>query len=472
MKTPCCATLSLLFYSASFAQGNNCATAIPLMIDGVCRTYNFSSTTESSVANCLYPGNGPVLYFVFNTAAGDPPPCINVETSLSTPAVLEASIKRADCSEMFTYHQTVCFNDGNGYWAIDNSYGAGQLQGSSTYFLRYRVAQGFSGQITVCAQKPEPENLKCQETIPITNVPTWYENSCHQGDTIPAGDVCANTLENTAWYSYTIQGTEQDVLNISAINCDNFEADYYGYQVGIFTGDCSNLVSYGPCFADLGGSLQFPLTSLSPGTNIFIAIDGKGSSNCRYLMWAGLSQPLPVKWGHVAGKALSNGNLIQWTTLQEINTSHFEIERSDDGIFFTRIASVSTIGNYPKEKEYSFVDALLNAESWYRIKLIDVDERASYSRIIKIERISLQQIRVSMRNPAREMAMINIDSKIHDNGHLLVMNNHGQVVARKKIEVRPGQQQFAIPLFPHPLGVYYLKCELTSYSESIAFLLQ
>lgn len=472
MKNLCCTTVVLLSSFHAIAQGSSCATAIPLTVDGVCRTYNFSSTTEPSVGNCSYSGNGAVLYFSFTTDPGDPVPCISVETSLSSPANLEASLRRSDCGTAALYHQTVCFNDGNGFWAIDNSYGSGQVSGSSAYFLRFRVEAGFTGQITICAQQPDPQNLACQKATPLTNSPTWYNNSCHVGDTIPAGDVCANTLENTAWYSYTIQGTEEDVLNISAINCDNFVYDDYGYQVGIFTGTCDNLTGYGPCFNDSGGSLQFSLTALPAGTIVYIAIDGKASSNCRYMIWIGLTTPLPAKWGHFSGRALNNGNLLRWSTLEEVNTRHFEIERSENGSVFSRIATVESIGNYQHEKEYSFLDPSPPGTSFYRLKLVDADNKYSYSKTLVLERKSVQVLQVLMQNPAKDMLVVTYDSKFNKRGTISILNNLGQVVLSENYNLSPGQQVFRRPLGKLPGGMYYLISEFGDVRDSKPFVKQ
>jgi hypothetical protein len=466
--------IMLLFAVRSLSQGSNCATAYPLILDGVCRTYNFSTTTEGSVGNCNYGGSGPVIYFRFTTGAADPAPCISVEANLSSTANLEAVLREYDCSIGDLNFNTVCFNDGSGYWALDHSYGAGEINSNHTYYLKFRVAPGFMGTITICARQDSPDNTTCQKATALTSTPTWYNNACHMGDTIVAGDVCANTLENTAWYVYTITGTDEDILNVTAINCDNFEWDYYGYQLGIFTGGCDNLQSFGPCFAELGGSLQFPLTSLPVGTEVHIAVDGRGSSNCRYMIWVGKGEVLPAKWGYLSGRPMSNGNIIKWSTLEEVNTKHFEIERSHDGSSssFRNIGIVQSIGNSPREHEYSFLDANPLPVGYYRLKLLDDNGKFSYSKILRIEKQQVNTLQVLMQNPVLSMLNVTYDSRVNETGTITVINNLGQVMFKEKFVVKPGQQTYTRSVSNLNRGMYYLVSEFGIIKDTKPFIKQ
>ena len=73
------ACIFLSCYSVCFAQGNNCANAITIPLDGTCNTYNTSNTTGGS-NHCSgqgYGGNGRVTWFKFTTnSSGD---CVNMD---------------------------------------------------------------------------------------------------------------------------------------------------------------------------------------------------------------------------------------------------------------------------------------------------------------------------------------------------------------------------------------------------------
>jgi hypothetical protein len=68
---------------------------------------------------------------------------------------------------------------------------------------------------------------------------------------------------------------------------------------------------------------------------------------------------------------------LNWTTTNEINSSHFVIERSIDGNKFSDINKVSATGNSTIKQNYSYLDnqaANINSPVlYYRLKLVDKD---------------------------------------------------------------------------------------------------
>src|SRR5690606_14537871 len=44
---------------------------------------------------------------------------------------------------------------------------------------------------------------------------------------------------------------------------------------------------------------------------------------------------LPVEWGEISGNPCGEYNCIIWETIQEKSSSHFEVERSSDGVQWT-----------------------------------------------------------------------------------------------------------------------------------------
>ena len=88
----------------------------------------------------------------------------------------------------------------------------------------------------------------------------------------------------------------------------------------------------------------------------------------------GNDQALPIKLlGFTATKEGSK-NLLQWTTVQEVNSSYFEVERSGDGVNYKAIGQVNGAGNSSVAKNYSLVDAKpVNGMNYYRLKMVDKD---------------------------------------------------------------------------------------------------
>ncbi len=91
--------------------------------------------------------------------------------------------------------------------------------------------------------------------------------------------------------------------------------------------------------------------------------------------------PLPVKFSGITAFEKQTGVQIDWNVATEENTSRYQVERSADGITFTPIGSVDA-RNQPK---YGYYDATpLSGLSYYRLRSIDVDGKASYSSIVRV----------------------------------------------------------------------------------------
>ena len=93
---------------------------------------------------------------------------------------------------------------------------------------------------------------------------------------------------------------------------------------------------------------------------------------------------LPVKLSQ--WKATKNNSDIQleWTTLFEKNSSHFNILRSTDGTHFSSLQSVPAKGN--SELPVSYIAHDVNPPAglvFYKLEMIDIDGHIEYSPVIK-----------------------------------------------------------------------------------------
>lgn len=65
---------------------------------------------------------------------------------------------------------------------------------------------------------------------------------------------------------------------------------------------------------------------------------------------------------------------VNWTSYQEVNTSYFLIERSDDGINFYTIGKEKAGSSTYTAKEYSFEDVDVDSQfHTYRVTLVMMD---------------------------------------------------------------------------------------------------
>lgn len=92
---------------------------------------------------------------------------------------------------------------------------------------------------------------------------------------------------------------------------------------------------------------------------------------------------LPAVWGEFTALAKNNTVNLEWTTFREENTSHFIVEYAADGTDFAPIGTVKAQGNASSKATYTFVHSSpdKNKNNLYRIRLVDTDDKVSYSSI-------------------------------------------------------------------------------------------
>ncbi len=118
---------------------------------------------------------------------------------------------------------------------------------------------------------------------------------------------------------------------------------------------------------------------------------------------SGSGDPLPVQLVSFTGQHEDGVNLLEWVTATEFNVSHFELERSSDGINFSKIASVEAAGQTTTVQSYSFVDRnIAPGGYYYRLKMLDLDASFEYSKVIYLsatQGVSIDQYINIVPNP-------------------------------------------------------------------------
>jgi hypothetical protein len=93
--------------------------------------------------------------------------------------------------------------------------------------------------------------------------------------------------------------------------------------------------------------------------------------------------------------ATSNTNNVDvdlgWTTSAEINSTFFEVEKSEDGTTFRKIGMVQGAFNKLIPSSYGFVDRENTQYNYYRIKMLHTDGYILYSNIVFLKRDNAPQ---------------------------------------------------------------------------------
>ena len=127
---------------------------------------------------------------------------------------------------------------------------------------------------------------------------------------------------------------------------------------------------------------------------------------------------LPVNILSFTGEWKNSQAALHWSVDQEIGIANYEIERSEDGITFTKIGTV-TAQNVTIKHEYTFYDGNLHQTYYYyRIKVIEKSASAKYSSILLLKNSNaLNGVRVKiLPNPIDDWFVTAFQDKV--SGHI------------------------------------------------------
>jgi hypothetical protein len=144
------------------------------------------------------------------------------------------------------------------------------------------------------------------------------------------------------------------------------------------------------------------------------------------LAWSNLSPagaPLPVVLTSFSASEDGLSTKLVWNTADEVNIANYVIEKSADGRTYTAIGTVKAAN----QKTYSFVDGLPGSDnSYYRLKMVDIDGAFKYSYIISIKSKLSTNISLSP-NPVKNVLMIQ-HPKVVSEGHIQIVSVSGQLL--------------------------------------------
>ena len=174
-----------------------------------------------------------------------------------------------------------------------------------------------------------------------------------------------------------------------------------------------------------------------------------------------LSSPgnaLPVEFVLFNVKCEGNKVLLLWKTAQELNSSHFVVEKSTDASSWTGIGTIAAAGNSINERSYSFIDYTVTAGSYYRIAQYDIDGHAQYTSIIPLTCDGQEGFRV-WPNPFTDILFVNIQSNTRSPVSIKVYDMKGALIRVQQANILQGSNQLNIDTKGLAGGMYQLVAE-------------
>ena len=154
-----------------------------------------------------------------------------------------------------------------------------------------------------------------------------------------------------------------------------------------------------------------------------------------------LTPPLPVTLLDFEGSLQPNGILLEWSTSSEINSSHFALEKSFDGINFRQIAQVNAAGNSNSVRQYDYLDQEPPSEvNFYRLKMVDINGKFLYSDVRLIRNSSIAQSVYVLGNPFTNTISIRFSRLPQTAIGLKIVGMDGKVFLNSTLSALPGTE--------------------------------
>ena len=362
---------------------------------------------------------------------------------------------------------SICLYDGHGDWAPAENF---VITPNKTYIIRIKTAT--TGTIQICGQYYTPVNNICSGSTQLGDELVFDNNAAHKpGNGVSPPGLCADALENTAFYTYTVGVTGPTGISLENLTCDNNYGSNLlnlGFQLGLFTGGCSGLTSVA-CYVGVSANAQFNAGTLAAGTQVYVAIDGILGSNCDYSIRAINAVVLSATLKSFTAWKTQEANVLNWVSVKEDENAFFEIQRSNDGRSFQTIDRVSGQINSTTETSYQVSDPSPPPVCFYRLKLVSSSGKNTYSNVIRVDRKFSMNTKVKFANLVTNQLSLQIKDLKQEKIVIRIIDPSGKEVYQQNTKITNGENHININTGKFSGGLYYLILSGTDYREAFPF---
>ncbi len=159
---------------------------------------------------------------------------------------------------------------------------------------------------------------------------------------------------------------------------------------------------------------------------------------------------LPVKYLSFDAIVVDNLTTIKWVTTQEVNNSHFEVERSFNNSSYSIVGLVlGGVAINGTDKRYEFKDNSLelkaNQVAYYRLKQFDIDGNFTYSKIIAVKLQPRTDVSIEVSpNPFVETVNLRFNALVNGNAQIRIVNMTGQTMLSRQSIISKGYNNIQI----------------------------
>ena len=156
--------------------------------------------------------------------------------------------------------------------------------------------------------------------------------------------------------------------------------------------------------------------------------------------------------------------ILKWTANNEPANEVYEIQRTVDGISFSKIGSVNGKGATQSQLNYAMEDLNpVNALAYYRLVQKAANGKITYSELLAVDR-STKKVSyfVAYPNPVKNMVTVKLVSTQMAKTSVLIVDMSGRIVKNIPVQLNNGDQYLPVDMTGLQSGTYLIKTVLNN----------
>lgn len=172
---------------------------------------------------------------------------------------------------------------------------------------------------------------------------------------------------------------------------------------------------------------------------------------------------LPVELIQFQAKEQEGLVKLNWATASELNSSHFELERSSDGREFEKIGKVLGVGTSAERTDYKFQDKEpLIGGNYYRLRQVDFDGAFDYSKIVYVNVKNSSEM-VFFPTQVQSLATLQFNTEEGGDLNISIFDSLGKMIMSKAFIADEGLNSYDLEIGHLAPGAYFISIEGERY---------
>jgi hypothetical protein len=184
---------------------------------------------------------------------------------------------------------------------------------------------------------------------------------------------------------------------------------------------------------------------------------------------------LPVKLTQFNANQKGNSIKLSWESASEINLAYYSVERSQTGQSFSEVARVEAGAKPSSTQKYEHTDLDVTGVNrvYYRLKMVDMDGRSEYSRVLMVSLNSKAGAQTLYPNPAPVYSnlTLTVQSPISTQAQIRILDANGRTLRAISTQLSAGTQTVSLQGMSKS-GLYLVEVQTESQKTTHRVLVQ